>query len=162
MFTNAVKYIKSTKHFQVQKDRRWEFTDRIEAQWFALSLLEPEIYAEASALADADALLMFDVPAIATRTLKAAWLVARGGVLLPEGMVSCEIARVKSSNGDKLPYYISYQDDHFCCTCKDWMLQHAPVFPYGQRCCKHILAVIIADALAQRDYEAEEDPTSNF
>ncbi len=113
----------------------------------------PQVAAEVEAIitnAEAVAHLMYDAEAISRRAIRAGFLVRDGRVLPPVafdqyGGCINEIARVQGS--DELPYIISHDGDECHCDCPDYQLGNAPLLPSGQAACKHILAILINEAL---------------
>lgn len=129
-------------------------TDQIELA--ALERTAPEVAAEVRAIiANVKMIYWLEADAIAARAIKAGWLVECGCVMPPvpfsqEGGIMNEVGRVQGSFPE--PYVITY-DGHQCyCHCHDFLLQNAPFLPSGQRACKHILALLIAESLETFDF----------
>lgn len=135
-----------------------------QAQLYALEHDWPGLAAELQAFRESIALasleMPLDVASLTCRVIKAAFLIRDGKVLPavpfsePGGCMN-EIARVQGS--DSLPYIITYKEDFCFCDCPDFLSGDAPFLPTGQRACKHILAVLITEALQQDAEQTEID-----
>ncbi len=156
-----VEYNRSAKQWEAQNGTVTSFppgtAGKRQAQLVALRNDVPQVAAEIEAIiANAEAVyLMYDAEAISSRAIRAGFLVRDGHVLPPVpfdeyGGCLNEIARVQGSEPE--PYIISYVDDQVICECHDFMLGNAPFLPSGQSACKHVLAVLITEAL-QEDTE---------
>lgn len=89
---------------------------------------------------------------IATRAIKAAFIIQDRKVWPPrdphrDASYINEIARVQGSRNEA--YVISFDGQECHCDCHDFQLSNAPILPTGQRACKHILAVLITEAIKE-------------
>lgn len=154
----TVQYNRSARVWQVLNGKITSFpagkAGQRQAQFYALEHDRPDVAAELQALLqDIIALAptrLLDVPGLTDRAIKGAFII-RDGKLLPPlafthpGGCMNEIARVQGS--EPLPYIVTYEDDACFCDCQDFLLGDAPFLPTGQRACKHILAVLMSEAL---------------
>lgn len=163
----VVKYDRHSRAWQVLNGKVTSFPagslGQRQAQLYALEHDCPEVAAELQAVLKNIALASLDMPLDVTgltcRAIKGAFLIRDGKVFPPvpftePGGCMNEIARVQGS--DSLPYIITYEGDVCFCDCPDFLLGDAPFLPSGQRACKHILAVLVTEAL-QSDAETEFD-----
>lgn len=89
---------------------------------------------------------------IARRALKAALIIRDGKIWPPvafneEGGCLNEIARIQGSRGEM--YILSWDGEEAHCDCPDYQLENAPVLPSGQRACKHIISILILEAVRE-------------
>ncbi len=153
-----VKYNRGLKIYEAVNGHRIAQGDKQTCRLAALKHDSPAVHAEVMAIianAEAMAIEGFDTQNIIDRTLDAGEIVARGAVLPPldlmdEGGCMNEYARVQGRN--VVPYVVSLNnDDDLQCDCPDYILKHAPYLPNGYKGCKHVIAVMIHDALTKLD-----------
>lgn len=89
--------------------------------------------------------------AIASRAIKAGFIL-KENKLWPPTNDPCEdgyqVARAKASEPG-LIYVISFDGEECHCECLDFQLGNAPVLPSGQLVCKHVLALLISEAIGE-------------
>lgn len=116
----------------------------------------PEIAAEVKAIiANIESLNWLQAADVISRAVKAGHLVERGCVLPPvsfyqEGSFMNEVGRVLGHLPE--PHVITYDGEVCFCSCHDFLLENAPFLPSGQRACKHVLALLIAESLESFDF----------
>lgn len=165
-----VKFNHSLKIHEAVNGRVIAQGDKQTCRLAALQHDAPAIHAEVIAIiTNAEAMVLegFDAQAIINRVIDAGEIVQRGAILPPldlldEGGTMNEYARVQGRN--VIPYVISIDDEELKCDCPDYKLEHAPYLPNGYRGCKHVLAVMIQDALTKLDAPAPEPyhPSPSF
>jgi hypothetical protein len=159
-----VLYNRKEAMWEARNGRVWQYPSgpagKRQAQLYALDHDVPLIADEVRsliALAQGENPNSQEAEAVARRALKAGFLIRNGHVLPPrafdaEGSYLNEIARVRSSSqtwpdGSTVEYGLTQLDNgSVWCSCPDFADQ-APYLPSRQKACKHILAVLICEAL---------------
>jgi hypothetical protein len=90
--------------------------------------------------------------AIAQRAIRAGFILKEGKLWPPKdfnqtGGCINEIARCEGSRGEQ--YILSFDGEEVYCDCMDFQLGHAPILPSGQIACKHVLSILISDAVKE-------------
>lgn len=167
----AVQYNRAERQWEAVNGRTWLFpagpSGKRQAQLYALDHDVPLVADEVKAImarAQASNPNSTEAEAITRRAIKAGFLVRDGHVLPPrpfdaDGSYLNEIARVRSSqkwpDGSAVEYAVNQPTRHeVWCECPDFK-EGAPTLPSGQKACKHVLAVLICEAL---DLDLETPP----
>ncbi len=168
----TVKYDRSSRQWQAVNGRVWSWpagaAGKRQAQLYALEADVPQVAEEIKAIiANIQAYNpnSTQAEAVTRRAIRAGFILRDGKMLPPRafdahGSYVNELARIKSSSmawddGTAIEYAITQVSNNMCwCECPDFQ-DDAPYLPSGQQACKHILTVLIADAL---DYDPNEPP----
>lgn len=159
-----VQYNRSERLWEARNGRVWQFPSgpagKRQAQLYALDHDLPQVADEVKSLiaqAQAHNPHSTEAEAIARRAIKAGFLIRNGQVLPPRAFDSDssylnEIGRVRSSteswpDGSAVEYAVTQPTaGEVWCECPDFR-EEAPTLPSGQKACKHVLAVLMAEAL---------------
>lgn len=98
-----------------------------------------------------------DVDGITARTIKAGFLIleskVKSGRKFEEyGSYINELARVEGSKGEEYAVCWNVEANGCTCDCPDFSYSRAPLLASGQRACKHILAVLVAESMKEDDH----------
>jgi hypothetical protein len=89
--------------------------------------------------------------AVAQRAIRAGFILKEGKLWPPRdpqitGHIN-EVARAQGSRGEE--YTLSFDGEELYCDCPDFQAGKAPELPSGQIACKHVISILISDALRE-------------